>query len=334
MSETRLGSIGDLALAHGGTLRDAVLAYVTYGTREPDGKNAVLLTHGFTSSHLFAAGGPGAEGSWGPLLGPGLAIDTDRFFVVSSNMLGSSYGSTGPASIDPATGRPYGPDFPPITLGDIVAAQRRLLENLGVRELHAVVGPSYGGFQAFAWGVEFPELVRAIAPVTTAPRAAGGLQLDALRARLAADPQWNGGRYAAGAMVETMTQLRELTLKRYGVDALLARRVPDAAQRAALLHAQSRSWAEAFDPHSLLVLGAAANEFDATTSFARLRARVLYVLATTDAVFPPTLAPGVMAALREAGVDATYHELDSPYGHLAPGADAAAWAPVLQRFLA
>jgi homoserine O-acetyltransferase len=209
-----------------------------------------------------------------------------------------------------------------------------LLENLGVRELHAVVGPSYGGFQAFTWGVEHADFVRAIAPVTTAPRAVGGLNVDAVRARLAADPRWNGGRYEPGAMIDTMTQLRELTLKRYGAEALLARRVADPSERPALLHAQSRSWAEVFDPHSLLVLGAAANAFDAMASFAQLRARVLYVLATTDALFPPALAPGVMAALRGAGVDATYHELDSPYGHLAPGADAAAWAPVLQRFLA
>jgi homoserine O-acetyltransferase len=249
-------------------------------------------------------------------------------------MLGSSYGSTGPASINPATGQPYGPEFPPIVLGDIVAAQRRLLENLGVRELHAVVGPSYGGFQAFTWGVEHADFVRAIAPVTTAPRAVGGLNVDAVRARLAADPRWNGGRYEPGAMIDTMTQLRELTLKRYGAEALLARRAADPSARAALLHAQSRSWAEVFDPHSLLVLGAAANAFDAMARFAQLRARVLYVLSTTDALFPPALAPVVMAALRGAGVDATYHELDSPYGHLAPGADAAAWAPVLQRFLA
>jgi homoserine O-acetyltransferase len=334
MTDTVLGSIGDLALAGGGVLRDAKLAYVTYGKLAPDGKNCVLLTHGYTSSHLFVIGGPGGEGSWNLLVGPGRPVDTDRFFVVSSNMLGSSYGSTGPGSPSPATGRPYGPDFPPIVLADIVAAQRRLLEGLGVRELHAVVGPSYGGFQAFAWGVEHPDFVRAIAPVTTAPRAMAGINVEALRARLAADPRWNGGRYEPRAMVETMTQLREQTLKRYGMDALLARRVPDVAERARVLHGLARTWAEAFDPHSLLVLGDAANAFDAMASFARLRARVLFMLATTDLVFPPTLAPEVMAALAAAGVDATYHELDSPYGHLAPGVDAAAWAPVLQRFLA
>jgi homoserine O-acetyltransferase len=249
-------------------------------------------------------------------------------------MLGSSYGSTGPASLDPATGRPYGPGFPPITLTDIVTAQRRLLESLRVRELAAVVGPSYGGFQAFAWGVEFPELVRALVPVTTAPRALGAMAVDALRVRLAADPRWNAGHYEPGALIDTMTALREQTLRRYGMDEVLARHQASAPERAATLHALARSWAEVFDPHSLLVLAAAANEFDATPRFARLRARVLFVLATTDALFPPALAPAVMAALAAAGVDASYTELASPYGHLAPGVDAAGWEPALRRFMA
>jgi homoserine O-acetyltransferase len=334
---TSIASIGDLALRHGGTLRDVRLAYVAHGALAADGRNAVLLTHGYTSSHRFADGGAAAEGSWSPLVGPGRAIDTDRFFVVSSNMLGSSYGSTGPASVDPATGRAYGPGFPPITLADIVTAQRRLLDRLGVRELAAVVGPSYGGFQAFAWGVEFPDFVRALAAVTTAPRMAGAIAVDALRSRLALDPAWRDGRYEAGAMIDTMTALREDTLRRYGMTEVLDAKYPDpadAAARAAELHALARRWAEVFDPHSLLVLGAAANEFDATPAFARLRARVLFVLSTTDALFPPTLATPVMSALRAAGVAATYEELDSPYGHLAPGADAAKWAPALARFLA
>lgn len=331
MSATAIGSVGDLPLQNGGVLAGVSLAYVTYGALAPDGRNAVLLTHGYTSSHLFAEGAA-AEGSWAPLVGPGRAIDTDRFFVVSSNMLGSSYGSTGPGSIDPATGRAHGPAFPSITLRDIVTAQRRLLDQLGVRELAAVVGPSYGGFQAFAWGVEFPDFVRALVPVTTAPRTVGAIPVEALRSRLAADPRWNDGRPAPGAMVDTMTAIREDTLRRYGIDAMLAER-PTGAPGAAL-RALARSWAETFDPWSLLVLGNAANAFDAIPGFARLRARVLFVLSTSDALFPPSLAPGVMAALTAAGVDASYHELDSRYGHLAPGADAAKWAPVLASFLA
>lgn len=334
MTETALAPIGDLPLRHGGVLRDARLAYLTYGALAAHRDNAILLTHGFTSSHAFAEGAGAAEGSWAPLVGPGRAIDTDRYFVVASNMLGSSYGSTAPRSLDPATGRPYGPDFPRITLGDIVTAQRRLLDHLGVPRLIAVIGPSYGGFQAFAWGVEFPDLVRAIVPVTTAPQWVGAVPIDALRRRLAADPAWNGGRYAPGALADTMTTLREDTLRRYGMDAVLAARHPAVDDRARALRGLARSWAEAFDPHSLLVLGEAANEFDVTAQLSRLRARVLYLLCTSDALFPPSLAPGVMAGLERAGVEASYEELDSPYGHLAPGVDAAKWAPLLARFLA
>lgn len=332
MTETSIASIGDLALRHGGRLRDTQLAYSTYGALAPDRRNAVLLTHGYTSSHLFADA-HAAEGSWAPLVGPGRTLDTGKLFIVASNMLGSSYGSTGPGSIDPATGRPYGPDFPPITLGDIVGAQRRLLDHLGVRELVAVVGPSYGGFQAFAWGIEFPDFVRALVPVTTAPRIAGGIPVEALRNRLSADPRWRDGRYEPGALLDTMTAIRQDTLRRYGVEAVLAARHPDPAARAAALQTMARSWAEVFDPHALLVLGAAANEFDAMQNFSRIRARVLYVLSTTDALFPPALASEVMSALRAASVDASYQELESPYGHLAPGADWEKWAPALARFL-
>ena len=332
-----LGSIGDLPLRHGGMLPDAVLAYVTYGRLAPDGRNAVLLTHGFTSSHLFAEPAGASQGGWSALVGPGRAIDTDRYFVVSSNMLGSSYGSTSPRSIDPASGRPYGPGFPRIALEDIVAAQRRLLDRLGVHELVAVVGPSYGGFQAFTWGVEFPDFVRALVPVTTSLTVGIAIDLEALRRRFAAAPSWNAGHhYDTDGMTGVMTAYREATLRRYGIEAVLAAQRPelDAAARAAALQAIARDWARSFDPSSVLVLAAAANDYDATPGLARVRARVLFSLSTSDTLFPPSLAAPVMAALRGAGVDATYHELDSACGHLAPGIDAAKWAPVLARFLA
>jgi homoserine O-acetyltransferase len=331
MAETKLGAIGDLPLEGGGVLRDAALAY---GTLSADRRNAILLTHGYTSSHLFAESGPGvAEGSWGGLVGPGRAIDTDRFFVVASNMLGSSFGSTGPRSPDPATGRAYGPDFPPITLLDIVTAQRRLLDRLGVRGLIAVAGPSYGGFQAFTWGIAFPDFVRDLVPVVTAPRPPG-TDIDALARRLAGDAAWNGGRYEAGGMLATMTALREEMLRRYGLETHLAARLPDPDERAAEITRQARAWAEVFDAHSLLVLARAANAFDATPGLADLQARVLYVLSRSDSLFPPRLAPGVMAAMEAGGVDARYVEIDSPYGHLASGIDSAKWAPQLAAFLA
>ncbi|OJY35437.1 MAG: hypothetical protein BGP06_06145 [Rhizobiales bacterium 65-9] len=335
MTGTRFGSIGNLPLRRGGAVKDARLAYVTYGSLAPDGRNAILLTHGYTSSHLFADGGAGAsEGSWGGLVGPGKPLDTDRYFIVSSNMLGSSYGSTAPKSVNPDTGRPYGPDFPELTLADIVGAQRRLLDSLGVKQLAAVVGPSYGGFQAFAWGIEYPDFMRGLVPVVTGPRAPTPGAADRLLRRFSADPNWNGGHYyEAGGLLATMTALREETLRGYGVEEELAAKCPDRAQRNARIAATAREWAEAFDAHSMLALGRASERLDAEPDFPRIRAPLLYVLSRTDALFPPSLAPPVMAALKGAGVDARYVEIDSPHGHLASGTDSAKWGPALKSFL-
>ena len=152
------------------------LIFDTYGRLAPDGANAILVTHGYTGSHR-AAGPPTpanpAGGWWKGLIGPGLALDTDRYFVVSSNMLGSSYGSTGPNSVNPATGKPYGPAFPDITLGDIVRAQRLMLDSLGVRHLVAVAGQSFGGFQAFQWAISYPDFMEGIVASVTAPKGSG-----------------------------------------------------------------------------------------------------------------------------------------------------------------
>ncbi len=333
---TQFQEIGDLPLRLGGVLRSARLAYITRGRLAPDGRNAVLLTHGYTSSHHFIEGGSGAsEGGWSGLVGPGRAIDTERFFVVSSNMLGSAFGSTAPRSTNPATGRPYGPDFPAITLTDIVAAQRRLLDALGVRGLHAVVGPSYGGFQAFTWGVEHPDFARGLVAAVSGLTAPASLDPTPLAARLARDPNWNGGHYYdhPGGMLGTMMAVREETLRRYGLDEELAREMPDPAARDAEIRRRAREWAEAADAHSLLVLGRALRHYDLRGELGRIRARVLYVLSRTDRLFPPSLAAEVMPAFAAAGVVAEYAEIDSEHGHLASGTEAAKWASALERFI-
>lgn len=328
-SLTQIYVLGDMTLRLGGRLRQPRLAYSTYGRLAPDGRNTILVTHGFTSSHQFIE-----EGGWGSLLGPGRPLDTERFFVVSSNMLGSSFGSTAPASIDPASGRPYGPDFPQLTLADIVVAQRRLLDALGVRELVAVIGPSYGGFQAFTWGVEFPGFMRALVPVETAPRASSPFDDGALLRRLERDPAWNGGHYyGAGGVLQTMVDLRVETLCRYGAEqGLRAQGLTDEAVHAELQQ-QARNWAQVFDAHSMLALGRAINRYDVRAELGRIRARVLYVLSRTDVLFPPSLAQQVMPALAAAGVDARYAEIDTEHGHLGSDVDVARWAPGLGEFL-
>ena len=170
--EDRFFTLRNFPLTDGTVMPETTIAYESYGRPAPDGRNAILCTHGYTGSHHFAGRNPAngnQPGSWDGLIGPGKAIDTDKLFVVASNMLGSSFGSTNAGSINPQTGEAYGPDFPNITIRDIVAAQKALLDHLGVRHLVAVAGPSYGGYQAFQWAVAYPDFMDAIAPVNTAP---------------------------------------------------------------------------------------------------------------------------------------------------------------------
>ncbi len=343
--ESRIFTIRDFALECGKVLPEATIAYETYGRLDATGRNAVLLAHGFTSSHHAAgryAAGKAPRGLfehepgwWEALVGPGRAIDTDRLFAVSSNMLGSSYGSTNPASLDPATGEPYGPDFPPITLADIVRAQRLLLEHLGVRHLVAVAGPSFGGYQAFQWAVTFPDFMDGIVAAVTAPKGSGGERaVQDLIAQLGQHPNWNGGcYYDKGGIRTAMIEFRVATLKRYGIEQQLMEPYPDPAARESALRMLAERWADAFDGNSLITLRRVAAQFDAEQHLSRIKAKVLYVLSTTDRLFPAAIGPGVVERLKAAGVDATYFELESDKGHLASGVDAEKWAPVLRGFL-
>ncbi len=326
-------SFANLPLQGGGALPRVTLAYVTRGKLAADGRNAILVTHGYTSGpSMIEPGIASSEGAWSTLVGPGAPIDTDRYYVVCSNMLGSSFGSTNAASINPNTGKPYGSSFPKIAVADIVAAQKRLLDHLGVTHLRAVVGPSYGGFQAFQWAVSFPGFMDGVAPVVTSPLPPQSDRVEGLLKWFEKDPNWNGGDYYdKGGVRETLTDLRVDTLTRYGLRTSLAERFADPD---AELRRIAAAWAEVFDANSLFILGQAMATYDITKHYERIRVPVLYVLSRTDALFPPSLAPGVMADLRAAGVEAEYVEIDSDHGHLASGADADKWAPALRAFIA
>jgi homoserine O-acetyltransferase len=341
--ETRKFTTRSFKLQGGAVLPEMTIAYETYGKLAPDGRNAVLLTHGFTSSHHMAGRttANGAEGSWDGLVGPGKAIDTDRLYVVSSNMLGSSYGSTNPAASNPATGKPYGPDFPDITLVDIVGAQKALLDSLGVKHMVAVAGPSFGGYQVYQWGVTYPDMMDGLVPVVSAPKGqgwntGGEASVKALIDTLAKDPNWNGGwYYDKGGILTALTDMRVATLKRYGIDEQLAVQFPDKAAREAEIRKRAETWSKVFDGNSLVTLRKASVRFDAEKDLAKIKAKVLYVLSRTDKVFPPkVLAEPVMAKLKAAGVTADYYEIDSDFGHSASGLDAAKWAPRLKTFMA
>ena len=269
----------------------------------PNGRNAVLVTHGYTGSHHAAGRNPkngNQPGSWDGLIGPGKAIDTDRLFVVAATCWARPTARPMPPASTRATGQPYGPDFPNLTIRDIVAAQKACSTQLGVRHLVAVAGPSYGGYQAFQWAVAYPDFMDAIVPVNTAPWASANTdkQLAEMQARLATAPEWNGGRYYGTAECKTvLTEIRIETLKRYGIEASLARRGVQPAEHETAIRALAANWAENWDANSLLILRRALLGFDTRPDFARIKAKVLYVLCRTDALFPPKIAPGVIDAL-------------------------------------
>lgn len=326
-------SIGAYTLASGQVLPDVEVAYVTYGRLAADGRNGVLVTHGYTSGpSMLSPGHHTAEGSWANLLGPGEPLDTDRFFIVCPNMLGSAFGTTGPRSIDPATGQPWGPDFPRITLADIVGVQHRLLQKLRVKHLRGVAGPSYGGWQALQWALDHPDMVDAIGVLMSGLKHPEGLSAASTRAKFSDSSEWHDGRYyARGGMPETLYRMRLQTLRSYGLDRLYADRMPDPADREAALQKQSREWAERFDANSMVALAGAAEAFDVRARMQEIAARMLFVVCTTDAIFPPD--PQVREQVGRTRGESRYLELDSPYGHMASGVEWKRLAPELRWLL-
>ena len=338
MADGKTFVTSDFRLQSGIVMPAVTIAYRTLGVLAPTRDNVVLVAHGNTSGpQLIDPLGSTAEGSWNEIVGPGKAVDTNRFFAICPNMLGSSYGSTNAASIDPSTGKCYGPRFPDITVGDIVATQRALLDHLGIEELVAIVGPSYGGFQAFQWAVDYPGIMKGIAPTVTAPmvpRERSDGNLARLLATLSKDPNWSGGDYyERGGVLDSMIQIRMATLKTYGIETRLRDTMSDPAQIEAAIRDEATRWAMGFDANSLIILAKALRSFDVTAQFSGIRSKVLYVLSRTDKLFPPELAPAVMQGLKAAGVDADYFLLDSEYGHSASGRDAHKWAPRLRQFM-
>lgn len=331
--ESKTFTAREFRLEKGGTLPVLELAYETYGTLTPAKDNAILVVHGYTSSHHAAgknADGkqgrgvlPAAAGWFDALIGPGKAIDTDRFFVISVNALGSAHGSSGPNTTDPGTSKPYGPTFPHITLPDMVASQKLLVDSFGIRQLVAVVGPSMGGFQSFQWAASYPGFMRGIAASVTAPKAPNRLGgLEALQKRLASDPNWNDGwYYDKGGIPTVLEQIRYDTLLNYGAKEADAK-------------AAAKVWAKLYDGHSLVTLRRAIDGFDITHQYDRLKqAKVLYVNSKTDKLFDIALCPAYVSDMRKAGVDVTYVELPSDKGHMASHQDAHMWAPILGDFI-
>jgi homoserine O-acetyltransferase len=326
--------INDFKLSNGQVMPTATVAYKTMGQLSADGRNAVLITHGYTSGpNMVEADSNAVEGSWSELVGPGKPIDTDKLFIVCPNMLGSSYGSSNGSSINPTTLEPYGLEFPNINLLDIVESQKKLLDSLGVKHLVAVAGPSFGGFQAFQWAVSYPDFVDGIVAATCAPFAPQ-IDVEGIEAMLAVDPNWNNGNYYdTDGVIPTMVRMRNETLRAFGIEAVLAPRFPGQYSRDAEIQRIAEQWAKHFDANSLVILMRAAKGFDLRPQLHRVKARIMFLLSNTDRIFPSSLSQTVMADLRDAGIRAEYHELETPNGHFASGLDHRLWSAELRRFI-
>jgi homoserine O-acetyltransferase len=352
---------GPLRLDSGASLAPVDIAYETYGTLNADGSNAMLICHALTGDQFVASDHPvtGKPGWWVRAVGPGKPIDTDRYFIICANVLGSCLGSSGPASVDPATGVPWAMRFPVITIADMVRAQGMLLDALGIGQLAAVIGGSMGGMQALLWPTLFPDRVRsAIVIASTSRHSAQNIAFHEVgRQAIMADPRWRGGDYyadgdapAAGLAVARMaahiTYLSEAGLTEKFGRKLQARESEtfgfDADfQIESYLRHQGISFVERFDANSYLYITRAMDYYDMAEdqggslalAFARTRARYCLISFDTDWLYPTAESRIIVHALHAAGREASFVELSSPFGHDAFLLDAPEMNRVIDGFL-
>ena len=371
-----------LPLDCGRELHPVRVAYETYGTLSPSRDNAILVCHalsgdahaagfsaqppesgtrdGFAAERRDGSAGRGL-GWWDGMIGPGKAFDTDHFFVISTNLLGGCRGTTGPSSIDPATGKPYGSDFPVITVADMVRCERAFLDELGVERLAAVAGGSLGGMQALQWAIMYPGQVDSIVVIaSTHALHPQGLAWNAIaREAITRDPAWQGGDYygtgrkpdagmGVARMVGHITYLSALAL-----DDRFARRLqfaddirytidePEFEVESYLRH-QAESFVKRFDANTYLYLSRALTYFDLARqhgggslqrAMAGVSARTLLIAFSSDWLYPPAASIEIDAALRGLGKPVDLHVIEAPYGHDCFLLEEAQQTPIVQKFL-
>ena len=356
-----------LPLQSGASLRDYTLAYETYGTLNADRSNAVLICHALNASHHVAgvyAGQPKSEGWWDNMIGPGKPVDTNRFFVIGVNNLGSCFGSTGPMHTNPDTGRIYGADFPVVTVEDWVNAQARLLDALGIQSLAAVMGGSLGGMQALSWTLQYPDRVRHAVVVASAPNlnAENIAFNEVARRAIVTDPDFHGGHFyehntvpkrglRIARMIGHITYLSDDVMNaKFGRG--LREAVADSAtgyrystqdvefEIESYLRYQGDKFSEYFDANTYLLITRALDYFDParthagnlTRALARAQARFLLVSFTTDWRFSPQRSREIVKALLDNRRRVSYAEIDAPHGHDAFLLDDARYMSVMRSY--
>ena len=333
-----------LPLRSGARIRDYELVYETYGQLNADKSNAVLVCHALNASHHVAgtyAGQEKSEGWWDNLVGPGKPLDTDRFFVIGINNLGSCFGSTGPMHTNPDTGRIYGADFPVVTVHDWVDAQARVLDALGITQLAAVLGGSLGGMQALDWSLRYPDRMRHCIAIATAPSlSAQNIAFNEVARRaIVTDPDFHGGFfYEHGAipkrglrvarMIGHITYLSDDVMEQKFGRELRAAELGYSTQDIefqieSYLRHQGDKFSEYFDANTYLLITRALDYFDParehggdlSRTFASSRCKYLLASFTTDWRFSPARSREIVKALVDNRRDVSYAEIDAPHGH-------------------
>ena len=370
-----------LPLDCGRELQQVRIAYETYGELSPRRDNVILVCHalsgdahaagfsreaaerstrdGFRADDRDGSTGKGL-GWWDGMIGPGKAFDTDRYFVVSTNLLGGCRGTTGPSSLDPATRKPYGPDFPVITVADMVRAERAFLDELGIERLAAVAGGSLGGMQAFEWAIRFPDQVDAIVAIaSTHALQPQGVAWNAIaREAIMRDPAWRNGRYlesgdapeaglGVARMIGHITYLSASALGdkfgrrlqfaddiRYTIDE------PEFEVESYLRY-QADSFVKRFDANTYLYTSRALTYFDLARQYGRgslaaalepMSARTLLIAFSSDWLYPPSSSQEIEDALRALGKGVELHVIEAPYGHDCFLLEEARQTPIIRRF--
>ena len=338
-----LGRDTPLRLECGVELANFTIAYQSYGTLNADKSNAVLICHALSMDQYAAGINPvtGKSGWWEVAIGPGKLLDTDRFFIICSNILGGCMGTTGPKEINPENGKVWGLDFPVITIRDMVNAQARLLDHLGVDTLFAAIGGSMGGMQVLEWAATFPDRLRTVIPIATAPdHSAQNIAFHEVgRQAIMADPDWHGGNYldhdthpqrglAIARMVAHITYLSESSLQtKFG------RRLQDRDtvtfgfdadfQVESYLRHQGSTFVDRFDANSYLYITRAMDYFDLAEryggilgeAFRESQSRFCVISFTTDWLYPTTESRKIVHALNSVAANVSFAEIKSDKGH-------------------
>jgi len=336
----------ELVLENGARLGPVTTAYETWGTLSENKDNAVLVTHAFSGDSHAAGYYPNERpetkpGWWDSMIGPGKGLDTNKYFIICANILGGCRGSTGPSSINPATNQPYGLEFPMMTIGDMIEVQKKLLEHLSVPSLHSIIGGSVGGMQVLEWCVRYPEMVRSAIPIATTMRhsALAIAFNEVARQAIMADPRWNRGDYygkeppdlglAIARMIGHVTYLSDEAMRRkfgrrlqnknnfsYGFDVDF--------QVESYLHYQGSKFVKRFDANSLLYITKASDYYDlvdrdsssySLQSIEGSRTKFLVISYSSDWLYPTYQAKELVQALKRAGQNVSFCEIEADCGH-------------------